>query len=361
MGSLVRVLRAPGAHLAVLFVQPAHLGWNCAALDPCVVESTEVRSIIGLSGNPRQRIGDLARTRGLWPFDVTLVPVTTALILGSGWVGRAIAAQPGIWTSSILANRTTYPWLAAGDTAAGAELRDFIERNGVTTVINTAGKLAGPHDELVAANVDFVRWLVDSLQGVEIRLVHLGSASEYGDPGTAEPIPETAPCRPQGPYGETKHAGVNLVLDAMDRGLNAVVARGFNICGSGLPPTSPLGQWLTDVAALPEDGGTIRVWEAQTFRDFIRLDDLARGVARLSVIDEPPAIVNICSGVGLFYGEIVQWLLQASGKTAEVVSLDQGGIMSVVGDPRLFRSITGLDPQMSYQIIANESSARSSE
>ena len=65
------------------------------------------------------------------------------------------------------------------------------------------------------------------------RLVHLGSAAEYGrGPGRA-PVREDEPARPVGPYGVTKLAGTRLVELARTAGLPAVVLRVFNPVGPG--------------------------------------------------------------------------------------------------------------------------------
>lgn len=276
------------------------------------------------------------------------------LVIGSGWVGsgaaRAVTAQGG--TVAVI-DIPTHPWLADRDTGSTAALRSELSTLGATAVINTAGLLRGSDDAMQAANVAFPTWLVGALGDADVRLVHIGSAAEYGDPGSAAPIPETAPCAPTAAYGITKHAGTRAVLAARDRGLDAVVGRGFNLVGEHLPPSSPLGQWLTDVAALPISGGMIEVWESATFRDFVLLEDLSAGLAALAMAPEVPDLVNLSSSTGLYYGEIVEALVRAAGKSAEIRSLDQGGIMAVVGDNSRLESIAGIDPQMSLQLVAD--------
>jgi nucleoside-diphosphate-sugar epimerase len=186
-----------------------------------------------------------------------------------------------------------------------------------------------------------------------VRFVHLGSASEYGSPTSDKPLSESDEVRPQGIYGESKWAGSRTVLAARDAGMNAVVARGFNLVGPHLAPVSPLHQFLTDVGNLPAGGGEVELWWPQTVRDFILLDDLAEGVARLAVLDDPPPIVNMCSGIGVSFGDIVTAMAAAQGKSVTITSLDKPGIETVIGDSSLLRGATGLDPQMSAEIIAD--------
>ena len=278
-------------------------------------------------------------------------------MIGSGWVGagaaRAVADRGG---QVAVIDIPTHPWLADRDDGATSALRAELSALDATAVINTAGLLRGSDEAMEAANVAFPTWLVGALADAGVRLVHIGSAAEYGDPGSDAPILETTPCAPSAPYGITKHAGTRAVLAARERGLDAVVGRGFNLVGEHLPPSSPLGQWLTDVAALPISGGMIEVWESQTFRDFILLEDLSAGLAALAMAPEVPDLVNLCSSIGLHYGEIVASLIRAAGKTAEVRSLQQGGIMAVVGDNSRLESIAGIDPPMSLEIVAERAS-----
>jgi nucleoside-diphosphate-sugar epimerase len=90
------------------------------------------------------------------------------------------------------------------------------------------------------ANLHFVDWLLDTLAGRGVRLVHVGSASELGDPGSDRPVPESFDGRPVGAYATTKAAGTSAVLAAHRAGVDATVARVFNIVGH--PP--PARRWL---------------------------------------------------------------------------------------------------------------------
>ena len=275
------------------------------------------------------------------------------LVLGRGLIGAPLAQLLETHGHEVtVLDRSAAPWL--GTPEGNAELRRLVDA--CDTVINTVGRLTGTEEELREANDVFVGWLVDVIEGSSTRLVHVGSASEYGDPGSAAPIAESAPCVPLGAYGTTKHAGSLRVLELAASGHDAVVARGFNLVSNRVAPSSPIAQWLRDIAALKSAGGdgVVEVWEGQTLRDFIQLDDAVRALAQLGTTTTPiPTVVNLCSGVGLHYGEIVRRLVARAGINAEVVSLDQGGIMSVIGDPSRLISICGFVPEMHYELLVN--------
>jgi nucleoside-diphosphate-sugar epimerase len=244
------------------------------------------------------------------------------------------------------------PELRDRDASATARLRRLVVETGSTMVVNACGLTRGSAADLEDANVAFPQWVCEVLAGTGARLVHIGSASEYGDPGGAEPVPETAPARPVGDYATTKARGTDAVLAARADGLDAVVARVFNLVGSPIPAASPVHQWLTDLRALPPEGGDVEVWWPPTVRDFLTLPDAAAALVGLAGPGPRPGLVNVCSGVGLAFGDIVRSLAATLGVRAGVRSLDRPGIPAVVGDPTLLSSVLGRVPDMSLERLA---------
>lgn len=277
------------------------------------------------------------------------------IVLGRGFVGGAVADAlrmlPSVGEVTSL-EPAEVPEL--GDrTPAGADLlAEHLTGSLPTTVINCCGRLRGTDGELDDANHRWPAWLTEVLAGRPVRLVHLGSASEYGDPGGPHPLSETSPARPSGAYGETKWAGSSAVLDARAGGLDAVVVRGFNLVAANLSEVSPLYQFRSDVEALPPEGGTVTLWYPETVRDFILLDDLARVVARTAVLDAVPDLLNACSGIGVSFGSIVEALGDATGRRIEIESLDRPGIPVVIGDPARMHAICGVHPVMDAALLA---------
>jgi nucleoside-diphosphate-sugar epimerase len=278
------------------------------------------------------------------------------LVLGAGWVGSAVAdvarSHPQV-REVLVVDPPFDDRLATRDAAATGELRSLIATGGVTAVLNACGRVHGDEAELDDANHRFVVWLCEALEGSDVRLLHVGSASEYGDPGTAAPLDESTPAQPRGAYATTKAAGTEVVLAARRAGLEATVARVFNIVGHPVPTVSPLHQWISDLEALGADGGEVEVWWPPTTRDFVMIEDVARALVELAVTtDALPPLVNVCSGVGISFGEIVTALAAALGVPASIRSLERPGIEAVVGDPTLLDSLIGWAPTMSATALA---------
>lgn len=282
--------------------------------------------------------------------------MANVLVLGAGWVGSAVAdvarSHPSIGEVTVV-DPPFDDRLAARDDAATDELRSLLRQHSITSVLNACGRVHGDEAELDDANHRFATWLCAALHGTGVRLVHVGSASEYGDPGSADPVDETTPAQPRGAYASTKAAGTEVVLMARGDGLEATVARVFNIVGHPVPAVSPLHQWLTDLDALGPEGGEVEVWWPPTTRDFVMIEDVARALVELAVTSAAlPPLVNVCSGVGISFGEIVTALAAALGVPATIRSLDRPGIEAVVGDPRLLRSLVDVLPTMSVEALA---------
>ena len=274
------------------------------------------------------------------------------LVLGDGWVGRSVANAAVGYSVSVV-DPPFDPVLRNRDSAAVEALQLLIEQNHTATVINACGRLRGSEDELNDANAEFPRWLCMALSGTGVRLIHVGSASEYGDPLSAQRVTENSPQRAVGPYACSKAAGTEAVLRARDEGLDATVARVFNIGGFPIPAVSPIYQWLTDLQSLGSgSGSSIDVWWPQTTRDFVMIEDVATALLDLAGVQQPPPIVNLCSGSGLRYGEIAQAIATELGSSATVHSLEKPGIETVVGDPSLLRQTIGWVPEMSLEALA---------
>ncbi|HNH96411.1 MAG TPA: NAD(P)-dependent oxidoreductase [Microthrixaceae bacterium] len=276
------------------------------------------------------------------------------VVLGRGFVGRAVdrrlRADPG---HEVVVLEPADDAELAGRTPAGAErLRAAIGSSSKPVVINCCGRLRGTDEELLDANARWPQWLTEVLDGAAVRLVHLGSASEYGDPGGPTPLTEDTPARPTGSYGETKWAGTSSVFAARSGGADASVVRGFNLVSEDLSPVSPLHQFRADVLALPPEGGSVTLWDPSTVRDFILLDDLAWVVVAVALHEDPPDVVNACSGVGVDFGSIVRALGDATGRVVTVESLDRPGIPVVLGDPTRMRAVTGVQANMDAALLA---------
>jgi NDP-hexose 4-ketoreductase len=238
------------------------------------------------------------------------------LLLGAtGFLGghadRHLRALPGaqVLTGGLSAESDLRVDLAS---AGVGELADALRRLRPDAVVNCAGAVAGDAVHLADLNTRAPAMLCAALaeSAPNARLVHLGSAGEYGAcaPGTS--LAESAPTSPVGVYGATKLAGTRIVADC---GLDAVVLRVFNPVGPGAPAESLPGRLAAELRRAGP-AGTVRVGDLSAHRDFVDVRDVARAVALAAVYPGPlPRVLNIAGGLALPVRAVATGLAEATG------------------------------------------------
>jgi NDP-hexose 4-ketoreductase len=232
------------------------------------------------------------------------------LLIGSrGFIGsqvrRLLWARPH--TSLVTLDRTAAggadPAAALGCDLARCppeQVAELVRRAAPDVVLNCAGVTLGGRAELVAGNVVAVATLLDALGAAArgIRLVHLGSAGEYGPVPHGTRVREDYPPRPVHPYGISKLAGTALVVEAAGREVDPVVLRVANPVGRGAPPESLAGHAVRELRAAaarerPAVFGPLTAW-----RDFVDVRDVASAVLAAAEADTPAGtpVFNVGSG-----------------------------------------------------------------
>jgi nucleoside-diphosphate-sugar epimerase len=251
------------------------------------------------------------------------------LIIGaSGYLGRHVrdrAAAAGL--NVVTAGRSPLPDSRAHcrvdlATDTPAALAATLSEQAPDVVVNCAGATGGDVGTLAAENVNGTATLVSALRrtGRAIRLVHLGSAAEYGpsEPGTA--VAESDPARPDGAYGATKLAATRLVELGRATGLDAVVLRVFNPVGPGAPDSILPGRLVGELRRAVTDGGDVRLGRLDAVRDFVDARDVADAAVAAAVAPVlPAAVINIGSGTGVPVRTLVRELVAISGYDGSVI------------------------------------------
>jgi NDP-hexose 4-ketoreductase len=269
-----------------------------------------------------------------------------AVVGGRGWVGRAVlraAAYHGVPVTVV--SRGTGPGVVTVDPEVPATLARALD--GVDAVINAAG-YRGPDAECARA-ANFA--MPDRLGRLSLeqgwRLVHLGSASEYGLVEGTEPLREDQFCAPPTLYGLTKLAGTRAVQHWREAGAPATVARVFNIAAADLPADNPIRDIATQVRAAAGSGaalGEVAIGDPTMVRDISRRSWVAAAILALAVgpsgADHP--VVNVCSGEEVRFGDLARAMARhlAVRITVRDLGWPRGG--HIVGDPTLLRSLVDL-------------------
>ncbi|KMS73112.1 NarL family transcriptional regulator [Streptomyces viridochromogenes] len=197
-------------------------------------------------------------------------------------------------------------------------------------VVNCAGATGGDAVTLAEVNARGPAVLCAALRDAApgARLVHLGSAAEYGPTDPAVRVTESAATRPAGPYGATKLAGTVAVTAS---GLDAVVLRVGNPVGPGAPPTGLPGRVAALLAASLADAGddteaVLRLGDLSAHRDFVDVRDVARAARRAVTAEGPlPPVLNIGGGDARPVRELVRTLADAAGFRGRIAEEEAGG------------------------------------
>ncbi|WP_336318015.1 NAD(P)-dependent oxidoreductase [Streptomyces lavendofoliae] len=245
------------------------------------------------------------------------------LVLGStGFLGGHVAAQlratEGV--RLLLGGRSPGTDLPVDlATARPGPLAGALAALAPDAVVNCAGAVGGDAVTLAEVNARGPAVLCAALREAApgARLVHLGSAAEYGPGRPGEPVAEDAPTRPVAPYGATKLAGTVAVTAS---GLDAVVLRVGNPVGPGAPAAGLPGGLARRLARAGGDPGeVIRLGDLSAYRDFVDVRDVARAVVLAVTRPGPvPPVLNTGGGRAVRVRDLVDALVRAAGFAGRV-------------------------------------------
>lgn len=279
----------------------------------------------------------------------------------SGFLGRHIHARLSRIPSLRAIGVSRHPgpeddgeWLTLDVLDDGPQVESELVRLAPAVVINCIGATVGSEEALIRQNTGTAARLVDVLVRARpaVRLVHLGSAAEYGPAEAGRPVRESDCPRPRGAYGVSKLAATQLVTEAAASGLlDAVVLRVFNPLGPGMATDSLPGAAFERLKRARAVGASrIEMGSLDAVRDFVDVRDVADAVAAAALIPRLGAsLINVGSGTGRPTREIVQALAAAMDFRGDIAERETGsprseGVPWQVADISLARRRLGWQP-----------------
>jgi GDP-4-dehydro-6-deoxy-D-mannose reductase len=237
-------------------------------------------------------------------------------------VARALRAGPGgrlVGVDLRQAHGGDFDDTEILDLTDAAATQRLIARISPSEVYHLVGLIRGSDDLIYSSNVTTARNVLASLHEVapDARIVLVGSAAEYGAvPIDRQPVAEDFEGLPLGPYGHAKReVTAAAIRAAQDLGQQVCVARPFNVLGPGIPETlvaGALARRLCDAVAAPPPR-SVKIGRTSAIRDFIDVEDIARGMLSIARDGVPGEAYNLCSGEGHAISELVEQLLAYAG------------------------------------------------
>jgi UDP-glucose 4-epimerase len=248
---------------------------------------------------------------GSRPYERRRVLVTGATGFIGRWVARRLARQGADVVAAVRSPEAMHGIARTFGIEASIVALDCSDRDAVIDTLarlhpDVVFHLAGygvrhgeRDDELSRrVNVDSVRFVAEALARLGegnwpgARLVHAGSALEYGTAGGH--LVESSTCSPTTLYGRTKLEGTRVLSAvAASTGLRALTARLFTVFGPGEPD----GRLLPSLIEAARTGQALSLTAGTQRRDFTYVEDAAEGLVRLGAANVPPgSIVNLATG-----------------------------------------------------------------
>ena len=290
--------------------------------------------------------------------------MTRILVIGgSGFIGGHVALRLSDLDDVEVVTTTR----RLGATRLGADLRldltdspeavaAVLRRVEPRIVVNCAGAVAGDPESIAAANFAGPANLVKAIMTLRsgTRLVHLGSAAEYGPVTEGVSLRENHPERPVGAYGVMKLATTRMIRTLVEGGgLDAVVLRVFSPIGPGAPTTTLAGHLAEEIHRAAAMGAGLPGAAIGGTADFVDVRDVAAAVADAAMADWLPAVLNVGSGSAVPIGTLVRGLVDAGGfgaraaaptvsvsSTSSTLSTSYAAHRTVVGPAMPGRSLT---------------------
>ncbi|MFC8454772.1 NAD-dependent epimerase/dehydratase family protein [Kitasatospora sp. NPDC057223] len=238
------------------------------------------------------------------------------LLLGAdGFIGRRVTDRLLVDQElqvTVLGRRDSADIRFDLTTGSPGALARFLDAVAPQVVINCAGATYGSSRVLIRANTLAVATVCEAIRRSRepARLVHVGSAAEYGPVPGGIPVAESAEPRPVGPYGVSKLAGTELVLAS---GLDAAVLRVFDVVGPGAPTASLFGRLAEGLRrALERDETVVRMPDLSGYRDFVDVRDVARAI-QSAAVSAATGVINIGSGNAVRARDAAQLLVRTAG------------------------------------------------
>jgi len=188
------------------------------------------------------------------------------------------------------------------------------------------------------------------------RLLYASSMAVYG---TVEysPQDENHPINPTSPYGVAKYASERYILTMAEQwGIEPVICRFFNTYGPRQTPSPYVGVITIFCNKLFAGEAPVIFGDGEQVRDFIHVEDIARG--SVMAIESAPAgsIINLGTGVGTSVNQVAKLLVGKINPeiTCEHVPPVPGEPGDSIADTKLANNLIGWEAEKKLETAIDD-------
>jgi dTDP-glucose 4,6-dehydratase len=170
-------------------------------------------------------------------------------------------------------------------------------------------------DQFIRTDVLGTHVLLEAVRSCAVgRFLHVSTDEVYGDVPVGQST-ETDPVRPRSPYAAAKAGGDLQVLAYRTTfGAPVLITRGSNTYGPYQYPEKLIPLFVTNLL----DGETVPLYgDGQQVRDWLYVDDHARGIMHVLERGELGEVYNLAGNASRENRAIVEALLAATGRSWE--------------------------------------------
>jgi nucleoside-diphosphate-sugar epimerase len=245
----------------------------------------------------------------------------------------------------------------AVDLTSPAAADDLVARVGPDLILHLAGGTGGDAGLLYELNVHPLTNVMHAAARLASppAVIALGSAAEYGEPrgGVAT---ETSPAEPVSAYGRAKLAATSEAQQiAHASGVRLCVVRPFNVVSARLPRSTALGNLRGQLLEQAGSRRVVRCGRVDIVRDYVPLEFVVDALATLATAEEPPPVLNVCSGTGIALADLLNAMGELLGATVTVEPVPElmriPAPSRIVGDATLL-ALLGLSCRPTPQSLA---------
>jgi GDP-4-dehydro-6-deoxy-D-mannose reductase len=184
------------------------------------------------------------------------------------------------------------------------------------------------------------------------RILFVGSADEYGRVRRDElPIAEHNPLRPANPYSVSKASASMLAYQyALSERMHIVRVRPFNHTGPRQSPQFVCSDFARQIVEAERGSRPphVHVGNLKPRRDFTDARDVVRAYRDVLRRGDPSDVYNVCSGIAVSIGEVLEQLLALSASRPAVVESPErtreSDVNEIRGDFAKLQRTTGWRP-----------------